>query len=366
MRARLAAAREGDKPAETDHGATIDRIGELTRTARTSCFGLLSYMAFVGVTLMEVKDEDVFLVEKQTELPLIGVSIPTFLFFAFAPTLGTALFAYLHLHLMKLWEALADAPAAWRGAPLSDHVAPWVVTDFALARKPGALRPRPMRWLVRLVGFALVHLGAPFVLCFFWWRSMPAHEPWLTVLGCGGSLILSLYIALVSWRQLIRLVGARPGWRNGWRWAVGGTAIFVAVAIVAVGWFRSGEPAGTYLDPVALAYLERRDAAELEEADENRKADILDTHKQTVDALFWNKTPFSMASADLRKVNFAYLPEGWKPHDKARKLSRIILRQARDSRTGLRFLRSGGTARPRCRDPDAQGLLRGALRRGSR
>ena len=44
----------------------------------------------IGIALLAVEDADFFIPERQTELPLIGVSIPTALFFAIAPGLGRA------------------------------------------------------------------------------------------------------------------------------------------------------------------------------------------------------------------------------------------------------------------------------------
>ena len=65
----------------------VERVEALTRTAQGTWLGLLSYLAFVGVTLMGVQDADFFIPERQTALPLIGVSVPTNLFFYIAPTL---------------------------------------------------------------------------------------------------------------------------------------------------------------------------------------------------------------------------------------------------------------------------------------
>ncbi len=324
--ARLMAARAERAATGVGLDPTIERINTLARVAQRSWFALLSYMAYVGITLMGVKDEDFFLIEKQTDLPLIGVTIPTFLFFAIAPPLGAALFMNLHLYLQKLWEALGDAPATWRNRPLSDLVSPWLVIDFALTRKARALRPRPMRWLVHLLGYMLVYIGAPFVLSFFWWRSMPAHNPLLTLLICSVALAMSLYIALVSLQQLNRQVGERQGLRTSGVWALSITTL----AIFAVGWFRSVEPAGTYLDSLALRYLEWRDAERLKAADTAGKQDILDGHKESVAAWFWNKPPFSMAAADLRNANFAYLPENWRNYDEERAASRAAFCDERE------------------------------------
>lgn len=144
LRARQAAMK-GRLAATSNAAAKIARINEVTATARTIWFGLLSFLAFVSLTLVGVEDKDFFLTDKQTSLPLVGVDVPTFLFFAVTPFLGFILYAYFHMHLLKLWEALADAPAKIGGTPLSEHVRPWLVTDVALSfRRDGALRPRPL------------------------------------------------------------------------------------------------------------------------------------------------------------------------------------------------------------------------------
>jgi hypothetical protein len=87
----------------------IERINELSNLARTAWFALLGYLVFVGVTLLGVQDADFFLPARQTRLPLVGVDIPTASFFWTAPVLGAALYIYLHLFLIKLWDAHADA-----------------------------------------------------------------------------------------------------------------------------------------------------------------------------------------------------------------------------------------------------------------
>ncbi|MEL6998460.1 MAG: hypothetical protein AAFP68_09380, partial [Pseudomonadota bacterium] len=97
----------------------IARINALSLVARTTWFGLLAYLAFVGVTLLGVEDADFFVPSRQTQLPLVNVSIPTSAFFWFAPLLGAGLYTYLHLQLVKLWEALATPPPTHNGKHLS-------------------------------------------------------------------------------------------------------------------------------------------------------------------------------------------------------------------------------------------------------
>ena len=88
--------------------AQIERINQVSAMARTSWITLLAYLAFICVTLLGVEDADFFLPSRQTRLPLIDVSIPTTSCFVFAPILAAALYVYLHIILLKLWDAFAD------------------------------------------------------------------------------------------------------------------------------------------------------------------------------------------------------------------------------------------------------------------
>ncbi len=91
-----------------DPKAQIERINQVSAMARTSWIALLGYLAFVGVTLLGVEDADFFVPTRQTRLPLVGVDIPTASFFIFAPILAAALYVYLHIILLKLWDAIGD------------------------------------------------------------------------------------------------------------------------------------------------------------------------------------------------------------------------------------------------------------------
>jgi len=106
--------------------AQIDRINELSGLARTAWFSLLGYLVFVGITLLGVKDADFFVPTRQTDLPLVGVQIPTASFFWIAPVLGAALYTYLHLFLIKLWDAHAEARTT--DADATHH---WLVGDWS-------------------------------------------------------------------------------------------------------------------------------------------------------------------------------------------------------------------------------------------
>ena len=202
--------------------AQIERINQVSAMARTSWIALLGYLAFIGVTLLGVEDADFFVPSRQTQLPLVNVSIPTASFFIFAPILAAALYIYLHIILMKLWDAIADANTPRiDGHPLGDHLNPWLVNDWALTRKGPPYTPaRPLLALGNAASFLLVWAAGPLVLFGFWWRSMPAHDEWLTLL-LAACLLLSLHAALTSWRTARAWLArprreppSRPWWRS--------------------------------------------------------------------------------------------------------------------------------------------------------
>ncbi|MEM9059099.1 MAG: pentapeptide repeat-containing protein, partial [Pseudomonadota bacterium] len=222
----------------------IARINALSLVARTTWFGLLAYLAFVGVTLLGVEDADFFVPSRQTQLPLVNVSIPTSAFFWFAPLLGAALYAYLHLQLVKLWEALAPpVPPKTNGKYLSELVYPWLISDFALSRRTDdALKPRPLAILSRIVTWWLVWASAPLILAGFWWRSMPKHDEGMT-LWIAAAMMLAAYVGLTSnWRAtiLLRRNGAPSTRTSPWQgWTRRIAFATLCLLIVATSWLRT-------------------------------------------------------------------------------------------------------------------------------
>lgn len=99
----------------------IARINEISALARASWLGLLAYLAFIFVTLLGVTDADFLVPSRQTQLPLVNVEIPTFYFFILAPILAAALYIYLHIFLIKLWDSIADAPRKSAPTPAASN-----------------------------------------------------------------------------------------------------------------------------------------------------------------------------------------------------------------------------------------------------
>ena len=171
---------------------------------------LIGFLGFIGLTLVSVRDVDFFSVTATTDLPIVNISIPTTTFFWTAALLAALLHTYFHVFLLKLWDALAEAPPEIGRLKLGDRVFPWLVNDWALRLRPD--RPvtrRPMDLLGNLVTALVIWLATPIVLAGFWWRSLPAHDARLS-LAIAGALLLALFASLRGWRRA-RTRLARPG-----------------------------------------------------------------------------------------------------------------------------------------------------------
>lgn len=186
----------------------LPRIQAIVTNASAIWFSQIGYLAFITVTLLSVRDLDFFSVTSRISLPLLAVTIPTETFFYIAPWLAAVLHVYFHLFLLKLWDAVAEAPPSVGTLPLGERVAPWLVVDWALRRRSDyakATTHRPMTLLGSAVTGFLIWLATPLIIVAFWWRSMPAHDARLT-LAIGAALLVSLYASLLGWRRARRIL----------------------------------------------------------------------------------------------------------------------------------------------------------------
>jgi len=213
---------------DPDPKIILAHIAQVSQNARATWFGLMGLLAFVGVILLGHKDADFFAFGAETQLPLIGITVPVKAFFYVAPVLVASLYAYMHLYLMTLWDGLADAPARIDGMPLSDRVFPWLISHAALwyrdrRRKDGSAGPRALGRVVVAVSLLLGWVFGIAVMLGLWIRSMPAHEEWLTLwigfwlwfavlIGLTGFLSAAERMAGTSSARVARAHGVRRSW----------------------------------------------------------------------------------------------------------------------------------------------------------
>ncbi|MEM9764063.1 MAG: pentapeptide repeat-containing protein, partial [Pseudomonadota bacterium] len=193
-----------------DIEARLAHIRELSQNARTTWFGLLALLAFVTVTLMAHNDAKFFAAGVETELPLVGISVPTTAFFIAAPLLLAAVYAYLHLYLMALWDALADIEQRPGDPPLATRVYPWLLTLAALwlrrvTRRDDASPRRALGMATALVSFLITWIFGLLALGRLWTESFAYHEEYRT-LWIAACLAAAGFIGVRSFVAMCRLM----------------------------------------------------------------------------------------------------------------------------------------------------------------
>lgn len=230
-RSRPAAEAPGGNAAAVD--AELKRIDEIIRNARATWFALLAALVFAGITLASVRDVAFFVTSERTQLPLVNISVPVNSFFMAGSLLIAAFYIHFHVYLERLWQALGAAPARIGGKPLADCLHPWVVADAALRfrdrLRPGeepASAPRSLAAIGNVAAIVLVWLFGLQIVGWFWWRSMPAHDPVMTG-WIAAVLFATLGVFLRSGTAAHACLAKREAGRRWW-------AVFVP-ALLAIG-----------------------------------------------------------------------------------------------------------------------------------
>lgn len=187
----------------------LERIDQLTRVdalstnSRAIWFVVVPVCLVIAVAAMGVRDIDFYGVARSISIPLVNISVPSQFFFLTAPILITAVYGYLHLNLIRLWDALGAAPAQIDGRTLGDSVRPWLLTDAALMlrgllRRDGSTAPRTMQFALMTLNFLISWVFAPQIIIFLWWESMTARSMTMTAVT-GWCLLISLFVGSTSW-----------------------------------------------------------------------------------------------------------------------------------------------------------------------
>ncbi len=220
--------------------AALEQIKEIAQQARTTWFTLLGFLTFAGITLLGFEHADFWAYGRRTDLPLVGVSIPTTSFFAATPALITALNVYFHLQLMQLWQAIDDAPSVVGSKRLDCLAHPGLITNYALCLKGDrAAGLHTLTGVACWVVFLLVWVFAPLVLASFWWTSMAARCEVLT-LFIAFVLVFATWVGLRSRRRVRELRFSPIREPSSRRVAARRTLLIAAAfAVTVVSWTRA-------------------------------------------------------------------------------------------------------------------------------
>lgn len=184
-------------------GVTISATNFVSGRTRSQWYLSLGVQVYLLVTLIAVEDADFFVVARSTDLPVLGVSVPTASFFVFAALLCFALYVSLHIHLQRLWTEVVKLMA--QNHVLLDQVQPWIVIDMLkISYGSKEVKSRQMSRVVQLFAICGIWLFTPSLLIAFWWRYMTSHNTPNSLL-LGLLVTLSVNVALTSWRSFRRL-----------------------------------------------------------------------------------------------------------------------------------------------------------------
>ncbi|MEM7751101.1 MAG: pentapeptide repeat-containing protein, partial [Pseudomonadota bacterium] len=212
----------------------LDHIAEIARSAGATLFSFLTISLYFAVALAAHRDADFFAAGVGTKLPVLGIEIPTELFFLGAPFFILVVFVYLQVYLVKLWFALAAAPEIiptgdFPNRSLDQATYPWIIIDAVLRWKHSLFR-RPLGWLASLGALLVGWLLAPLLIGAFWVRSMPYHHEGLTI-ALGILFWMSVAVAWASRRLALRVVSGKTYTAGLFMWVVGAPLLLLVIVL---------------------------------------------------------------------------------------------------------------------------------------
>lgn len=159
-------------------------VTEMWKNARLYFLTTLAASAYSWLTISTMTDVNLISKFASFPLPIIGIEIPTFVFYWAAPVLLLAFFVEFHRYTPRVFRELAKLPAVFPDARRLDEVfAPWPLAG--LIRSHAAWLPAERSSWSRLRSMIEVMLGwwvVPFTLYLFWARLVPRHDLPVTAL----------------------------------------------------------------------------------------------------------------------------------------------------------------------------------------
>lgn len=171
-------------------GLALAEVRDAAGTAQLAWFSLLGYLAFYVIVILTTSDLDFLAGNKQTQLPVVNISIASGMFYFSAPIVAVFLYSYLHFYCIILWRcARKTSPDV-----LMDALSSSLIGTIVVTLKPEA-RIRGLEQSHRVLGTAwavaagmLIWLAQPLVLIF----ALVASDAAVPAAGIAVSLITKL------------------------------------------------------------------------------------------------------------------------------------------------------------------------------
>ena len=109
----------------------IEQVNKLTALGRQSFFLMLAVSVFILFSIATTHDAELIAGRSAKALPVVNIDLPIAGFVVVAPVIVLALYLYLTLYLVSLFEEISTLPAVFPdGRGLDQHVEPWLMTSL--------------------------------------------------------------------------------------------------------------------------------------------------------------------------------------------------------------------------------------------
>ncbi len=214
----------------------VKHVDELSKNTQLAWFAALALMAFSLVAVAGVRDRD-FFVGVRTELPLLGVSVPTVAFFIVTPVILLAGYLYFLFHIVKLSTGFAELPielpsdSSGETVPLSQAVQPGLISEALLANRSGA-PPSEFEGFYPFAVLMFAWWAVPLMLLVFWVRSWPDHNFTMTAF-VATLLVLALVVGRITYGYVSYVL--KNSSASGFQLGARGIGLYAATLAIILG-----------------------------------------------------------------------------------------------------------------------------------
>lgn len=238
----------------------LRKIEELSKTARTIWFLLIVVLLFCLYTLIYIKDEHFFGFGRAIRIPsIIAMDMPTDAFFIVLPTVIWAIYVYMHVYLLNLWQAVyrssaesSGLVAQWLGDPpprtdtahkarVGEAFYPSILLEAMLGK--AYFENRDFLRIKLIYALLSRWIVTPVILGLFWVRSWAYHHEW-TTLFILFLLLTAIWVGACSYGRARDWIahdgktsydGPAGFVRYAYPWVIG----FAAIALGVLSWQKT-------------------------------------------------------------------------------------------------------------------------------
>ena len=249
-------------PADVVKFSALENVGVLSQNAGKIFVTAILSCIFVLLTTFTTRDIQLLTNSGTAELPALGVSVSTKLFFGIAPLVLLILSVAVHLYLQRLWETMSQLPAVFPdGETVDNKTYPWLVNDLVRVGFPILSRERyrsSLSWLQLRSFAAIAYGGVPFTLVSVFFRCLSRHDDPLSLWQTVVTALSVSWACAMMWLHRTTLERADDSQTTLIRYSVGvfATPTLLFIAVTGVGWLLTMDScSGT---PILLSKAQRQ------------------------------------------------------------------------------------------------------------